>query len=70
MVPRPSGRARMMGLWSSLSACYPPEEAHAEYSEICAYWGRLGGRETLRLYGREHFARMGRRSALARRRPA
>ena len=60
----------MRGLWASLSACQPPEEAAADYSEICAFWGRLGGRETLRRHGREHFRRLGRRSGEARRRRA
>jgi len=32
-------------------------------------WGRLGGRVTLHRYGRHHYRELGRRSALARRRP-
>ncbi len=68
MASRPS--PRMMGLWVCLHATQPPEEAHADYSDICRFWGRLGGRETLRRYGREHYCELGRRSALARRRPA
>lgn len=51
---------RLRGLWETLAAAQPPEEAAADYSEICAYWGRLGGRETLRRHGREHFQRIAR----------
>ncbi len=57
----------MRGLWASLNACQPPEEAAADYSEICAFWGHLGGRETLHRYGRQHFAELGRMSGRRRR---
>lgn len=49
---------RLRGLWETLSAVEDPAEAERDYSEICAYWGRMGGRETLRRHGREHFARI------------
>ena len=37
--------------------------------DVRAAWGRLGGLTTLHRHGREQFARMGRRSGAARRRP-
>ena len=52
---------RLQGLYSSLKVTQGAEQAAREYGEICAYWGRLGGRETLRRYGREHFSRIARK---------
>ncbi|MDP8951049.1 MAG: hypothetical protein M3N18_02230 [Actinomycetota bacterium] len=40
------------------------------FPQVCRAWGRLGGLTTLHRHGAEHFSRMGRRSALARQRPA
>ena len=40
------------------------------YPQVCRAWGRLGGLVTAHRYGREHYRELGRRSALARRRPA
>jgi hypothetical protein len=39
------------------------EWARAEtFEEVCACWGRLGGRTTLHRYGRAHFAMLAKAS--------
>jgi hypothetical protein len=59
VVPDRSRRRENVQLWASIKVEeIDPEEHYREYSALCRTWGSLGGRETLRRYGREHFRRL------------
>lgn len=42
-------------LWPSLSVSDDPELVARAYTEICSYWGRMGGISTLERYGSEWY---------------
>ena len=46
---------QQLELFSTYSVEQDPEEEAREYATIVQVWGSMGGRETLRRYGRQHF---------------